>query len=192
MTGNWSYEAGKHARVSFSLTNGLVLHFTDVRNFGTLKVQTTVDFVARRAALGPDVLKSPVAAVSGRIYDFRYAFQQDGRSVTLVEALMDQRILAGVGNYLKSEILFAAKLSPHRQLSSLTDDEIAALATEIVRIPQESYRLGGTTLRNYHAPDGEPGRFSEILKVYGKNGHGIKKETTADKRTTFWVPSVQV
>ena len=109
---------------------------------------------------------------------------------------MDQSIIAGVGNYLKAEILYASKISPHRICESLTDKDIFRICANTNRIMRISYESGGATILTYKDEDGKPGTFSRRFMVYNQAsdplGNQVVRETTKDKRTTHWVPSIQI
>jgi formamidopyrimidine-DNA glycosylase len=109
--------------------------------------------------------------------------------------LMNQKIISGIGNYLKSEILYAARINPHRSVASLNEEDIDKLFKEGKRIIKASYRMGGTSKKDYVHVDGSKGTFQDFLKVYGKKedefGNKIVAEKTKDGRTTYWVPVLQ-
>ena len=108
---------------------------------------------------------------------------------------MNQKLFSGIGNYLKSEILYACKLSPHRLASSLTETDIKNIYTNSKKIAKESYNQGGASVRDFSNIYDEKGMYTNILKVYFQkedpNGNKVVKETTKDKRTTHWVPEIQ-
>ena len=114
---------------------------------------------------------------------------------TLPEVLMNQSIIAGVGNYIKAECLYLSKLSPHRIISSITDEELVSLKTNIHAVMKESFASGGATIRTYKGFNGESGEYGERFIVYNQKqdplGNPVIKEKTRDGRTTHWVPEVQ-
>jgi DNA-formamidopyrimidine glycosylase len=180
----------EHLRVRFTFADGYVVYFRDMRNFGTLKFCPTPSELARKLkTLGPDVLSEEVSdqLFKDRIKKFA--------KKTLPEVLMDQKVISGVGNYIKAEALYLAKLSPHRLINSLTDDEIFTLNKAIKCIIRESYRTGGSTFRTYADFNGQVGNFSSRFMVYGQDkdplGNDVTTEETRDGRTTHWVPKVQ-
>lgn len=198
MTGEWSLEQTKHSSVLMNIrlkkeigwTEHFDIFFNDIRHFGTLKfVKGQKEMAAKLRSIGPDMLLNPPS-----VKDFSRIIKARGER-TLAESLMDQRVISGVGNYVKAEALYRCKLSPWRQSNILSDKETSALHKAIVQVLKESYDHGGTTLRNYRDTEGKEGSFSDLLVVYGKEkdpaGRLVSKETTADKRTTWWVPEVQ-
>lgn len=190
MSGSWSRELDKHSRLSFTLDNGSKLYFNDMRNFGTIKFND--NFLAlwnKLDTLGPDIL----------VYDmpdqeFRDRFRKYPNK-TLAQALMDQKIVSGVGNYIKCEGLYLAKLSPHRTCSSLSDAELNTLNHVVKAIIRDSYKSGGSTFKTYKDLNGEVGNYGERFMIYRKKkdpaGREVIRETTKDKRTTHWVPEIQ-
>ena len=114
---------------------------------------------------------------------------------TIVEALMDQSVVSGVGNYVKAEALYLAKISPHRTVSSLTNAELCDLNAAVRSVLVNSFESGGATLQSYQDFYGEVGDATQRFAVYGRKadpeGREIIKEQTKDGRTTHWVPAVQ-
>ena len=114
----------------------------------------------------------------------------------ICQYLLEQTRFAGVGNYLKSEILYRARIHPARCLSQLTDEEVEDLRILTLRTVEESYLYGGLTISSFYTPDGKPGKFRKI--VYdgeGKkdpHGYTIIRETFADNRSSFWVKELQI
>ncbi len=189
MTGTWTSERKTHSRVVFSFESGRKLYYTDVRNFGTLKIVLGTDVLSKKLkSLGPDLLNEEVDYKT-----FKESFLRKKRTIT--ENMMDQSLISGVGNYLKSEILYASKISPYRQISSLTDQELEKIYKNTKNIIKFSYSTGGATIKDYYSPDGTKGSFSKRFAVYNQSsdplGNKVIKETTADKRTTHWVPVIQ-
>ena len=189
MSGAWMRKQRKHSRVRFTIENEDV-YFDDVRNFGTLKFETSMSALAKKLSkLGHDPLKRDLD------YEFLVRAFDKKKSKTIAEVLMDQRVIAGVGNYLKAEILYASKVSPHRQCDSLTEKEIRRICNSTNKIMRVSYESGGATILTYRDENGDPGSFSRRFMVYNQKqdpiGNPVIRETTKDKRTTHWVPEVQ-
>jgi formamidopyrimidine-DNA glycosylase len=114
---------------------------------------------------------------------------------TIAQVLMNQSVISGIGNYLKAEILYAARVSPHRECDSLTDKELGRICKYTNQIMNTSYNSGGATILTYKDENGNPGTFSRRFMVYNQKkdplGNDVIRETTKDKRTTHWVPEVQ-
>ncbi len=168
------------------------LYFNDQRHFGTLKFVSDPTGEATKkklATLGPDMLNDPPTAGGFS----RALLKKVGR--TLAEALMDQSVISGVGNYVKAEALYESRLSPHRTVASLDDDELVRLRDSIVYVMRCSYDSGGATIATYRQPDGSAGQAQGRFAVYGHSvdpmGNPVTAETTPDGRTTWWSPAVQ-
>lgn len=191
MTGGWRAKRDPYSRLKLQFDNGEVL-FSDVRNFGTLHIVKTKEELKKKLnTLGHDILDSPMESS-----DFRnLLLSKRFKDKTLPEFLMSQNGLCGVGNYIKSESLYMSKLSPHRLCSSLSDSESSTLLDSIRNIITTSYKSGGSTIQAYADFHGQSGTYSSRFAVYQRKvdpiGNEINRITTADGRTTHWVPAVQ-
>ena len=188
MTGSWRTTQSDHSRVEVVAEDGSVF-FTDMRNFGTLSfVKGVVPLMQKIGKLGPDMLVKDLT-------DDEFGKRIGKSEKTIAEVVMDQSVIAGVGNYLKAECLYFAKISPHRSCNSLTDVEITALNTAIRSTIRMSYRMGGTTIKNYTNINGVVGQYSSRFAVYSQKkdplGNPVIKEKTQDGRMTHWVPNIQ-
>ena len=120
-----------------------------------------------------------------------------GKKTDLKAFLMDQRIVVGVGNIYVSEALFAAGIRPGRPAGSISLARYEHLANEITRILAYAITRGGTTLRDFLNPDGEPGYFEQELFVYGRAGRQCKicaraiRGVVIGQRSTFYCPNCQ-
>lgn len=189
LTGEWSNQRKKHSRVRISL-DGKDIYYNDTRNFGTLKiVKGRKPLVQKLQSLGPDLLAEECSNEKF-IEQLRLK-----NSKTIVEALMDQSVVAGVGNYIKADALWLARISPHREVSTLSDESLSNLNKCIRKIMTTSFEMGGATIYTYKNFDGTTGEYGSRFLVYNRkvdpDGNLIIKETTKDKRTTHWSPDVQ-
>lgn len=190
MTGSWSLKETKHSRVVFVLSDGSRVYFNDQRNFGTLKmVPGRQELIKKLQSLGPDMLSEQVS-------DARFSESLMKRpDWSLAEALMDQSLISGVGNYVKAESLYRAQLSPHRQIQTLSPTDLSRLRHAVQTVLQEAYLRGGASIQTYRDFDGNEGEYSQRFFVYNQdqdpNGNKVVREKTADGRTTHWVPAVQ-
>jgi formamidopyrimidine-DNA glycosylase len=100
-----------------------------------------------------------------------------------------------VGNYLKSESLYFAGISPLRHVASIGDDDLARLNKTIKSVIRASYKTGGATIYTFQGFDGEKGEYTRRFAVYNQEkdpaGLEVTREVTDDGRTTFWVKGVQ-
>jgi formamidopyrimidine-DNA glycosylase len=191
MTGNFRAVEHKYARLKFEFRDHAPLYFIDKRNFGTVRLLHTSKIQHKLAQLGPDPLQKPIACD-----DHWYAIRHKWRDLTLAEFLMNQSVIAGIGNYLKCEILWEAGLSPHRFAGELSPMGMSRLLDAINRVPQVSFRNNGASIIDYATPDNLLGTFSRYFNVYGKkrdvNGDPVIKEKTKDGRSTYWSPMRQL
>lgn len=153
--------ADSHVRAIFPLADGAHLVFTDARKFGRIWLVT--DPMTVVGGLGPE----PLA------WDFtpdRLAAQLRHRRTAMKAVLLDQTVIAGVGNIYADEALFLAGIHPLRPAASLNADEIGRLHAAIRQVLNESLGRRGTTLRDYRPPYGASGAYQEQLRVYRKAG----------------------
>lgn len=169
MTGRLNYypdhqEPEKHTHVVFRLEHGEV-HFSDVRKFGRIQaIPTPLCFSGSTLGkLGPEPLEE----------EFTPAVLKDRfgkKKVCLKAALLDQHVLAGMGNIYVDESLFLAGLSPDRRVDTLSEEDISKLHQAIQKVLQAGIDAQGTSFRDYRDANGEKGSFEEALQVYGRGG----------------------
>ena len=190
MTGAWQDHKTKHTRVILRLNNGSCVYFNDIRNFGTLKYNLNFNVINDKIfKMGLDFLNS-----TWQIKDLeRYMNRKPNK--TIAQFLMDQSMCAGIGNYLKAEILYACRISPHRLVKNINKDERQNLLREATKIIRMSYHYGGATISTYRDGNGKEGLYNRRFAVYNQKtdpfGNKVIKEKTLDNRTTHWVPEHQ-
>ena len=174
-----------HDHVDVALDDGRVLRFNDPRRFGCLLWQAPDQVHELLRGLGPEPLSDD--------FDGDYLFERSrGRSAPVKAFLMDQRIVVGVGNIYVAEALYAAGVSPLRAAGRVSRERYIALAAEIRRILEHAIRRGGTTLRDFLAPDGAPGYFEQELSAYGRGGEPCPRcgrplrQAAIAQRATVW------
>jgi formamidopyrimidine-DNA glycosylase len=153
-----------HTRIEYTFTDQTKLYFNDQRIFGWMRQINHDNLELALAKYGPDII-SPQVTVD-------YLAQQFQRkNIPIKQALMDNAIVAGVGNIYASEALFATKISPFRPAKSLTKSELENLITHAQRIVLRAIDLGGTTFDGkYVNINGLAGGYQNELQVYGKTG----------------------
>jgi formamidopyrimidine-DNA glycosylase len=201
--GDYTYEHGedtKHDHVVFTMSGGAVVTYNDARRFGYMTLieadrLTEHDFFA---GLGVEPLGNELTG------DF-LAAKARGRRLDLKAFLMDQRIVAGLGNIYVCEALFRARLDPFKGASRLATKtgkptaHAGRLAAEIKAVLRDAIRAGGSTLRDYKQADGSLGSFQKEFGVYGREGEpcsrpgcrGIVRRKTQGGRSTFYCPTCQ-
>ena len=191
MTGSWNKNKKKHCRVKFTFSDGSEVFYNDPRNFGTIKfVHGKHLMIEKLKSFGPDMLSE---TVTDNLFAERLRKKSNW---SLAKVLMDQSIISGVGNYVKADALWLARLSPHRLVSSLSDPEVSNLNRSIQQVLKESYETGGATIKTYAGFDDEIGEYGRKFLVYSQDydldGNKVVKEETTDGRTTWWVPDIQI
>lgn len=181
---------GLHDHVDVALDSGKVLRFNDPRRFGCLLWQPSGTVHALLAGLGPEPLTE---AFDG---DHLWRLSR-GRSAPVKNFLMDQAVVVGVGNIYAAEALFRAGIDPRRSAGRVSRARYAMLAEAVQQILAHAITRGGTTLRDFLAPDGAPGYFEQELLVYGRAGQRCTacrmplRSGVLGQRATVWCPRCQ-
>lgn len=196
MSGRWRVdpvELDKHDHLIVETGEGRVVALNDPRRFGSLDLMATQEVSAwdAFADLGPEPLGD---AVSGRWLKERLA----GRSAAVKLLLLDQRIVAGLGNIYVCEALFRAGIDPRKAGGKVSRAKLDLLAQTIPAVLAEAIAAGGSTLRDFAAPDGELGYFSKQFDAYDREGEpcrggcgGTVKRIVQGGRSTFFCPQCQ-
>lgn len=179
-----------HDHYDLVLDSGKALRFNDPRRFGSLLWQRAGETHRLLRDLGPEPLSAE--------FDGEWLWARSrGRSAPVKSFLMDQANVVGVGNIYASEALFAAGIHPKRAAGSVSRARYKKLAEEIRRVLLHAITRGGTTLRDFLAPDGAPGYFEQELFVYGRGGEPCKvcgtkiRSAVIGQRMTYWCPKCQ-
>jgi formamidopyrimidine-DNA glycosylase len=182
----------KHDHVVLHTGAGVRITFNDARRFGAMDLMATQAEAAHPllAGLGPEPLGNSFseAYLAGRLA---------GKRTPVKAALLDQRIVAGLGNIYVSEALFRARISPRRLAGNLGPARIARLVPVIREVLGEAIAAGGSSLRDYRHTDGELGYFQHRFRVYDREGQPCPVCGTAvsrivqSGRSTFFCPSCQ-
>lgn len=188
MEGKFLKEPTSHSNLHLNFENRIA-YFDDVRHFGSVEICIGfAELEVRLSDLGPDLLQDEISAEL-----WRKIFRRCSQNFQICRALMDQDKVSGIGNYLKAEILYRARIRPDRTLRSLSDDELERLRIIGHQTIREAYAYHGNTIASYWDMDGNKGLFQ--CQVYGKakdpEGNEVVKNTFTDGRTTHWVPALQ-
>jgi endonuclease-8 len=202
MEGHWQYIPGRHSGLVLSVGHSiystpilrvkeLSLYFDDARHFGAFTICTSeAELRASFAKIGPDLLADTITLDQYKVV----ARQKSLFNKEVAWFLMGQKYFSGVGNYLKAEILYASRLYPGRIMNTLTDEDLERLYTSTLNIIHDSYKNGGLTIATYSDANGTVGKYK--VKIYNQSmdpqGHPVIKQEFSDKRTTHWVPMLQV
>jgi formamidopyrimidine-DNA glycosylase len=172
---------------------GAEVRFVDPRTFGFVAAFTPAELAQTSiAALGPDALTDLPRAP--RIVD-----RLRGRKAAIKPLLLNQSIVSGIGNIYADEVLWRARVSPHRAGGSLTPGEVGAIRSAIRPVLEAGLRHGGTSLDDlaYLLPDGRAGNYMARLEAYGREdepcsrcGGAIRRDVIG-QRSSFWCPRCQ-
>ena len=164
MTGGFGFAPTSHERAVLELDDGSRLAYRDVRRFGTWLVLEDGDLDPYLAAKnGPEPLGS-------RFTSTWLDAQLARRRAPLKAVLLDQRVVAGLGNIYADEALWRARVSPLRPANALTPDEVGRVHRAIRSALRAGIARQGSTLRDYATPDGAAGSMQDEFRVYGRDG----------------------
>jgi formamidopyrimidine-DNA glycosylase len=178
-----------HTHVVASLDDGRTVRFHDPRRFGLMRVGRP-EALAELAALGPEPLDAAFSA------DFLHAIARRQRRA-VKSLLMDQTVVAGLGNIYVNEILFGAGIRPTRRTPRLTRADAERIVAETGRVLGEAIALRGSSISDYRDERGEPGAFQHSLRVYERAGEpcrrcdGVIRRRVIIGRSSFYCPSCQ-
>lgn len=210
--GNYVYDkapdgagSGKHDHVVFETDAPARIVFNDHRRFGLMTLLPTGTLDDDR--LFRDIGVEPLSAQFQTAY---LAKALSGKKTSIKSALLDQRLIAGLGNIYVCEALFRAGVSPKRLAGSIQAERLPALVRAIKQVLKEAIAAGGSTLRDHAQATGDPGNFQHRFLVYGREGkpckgpalsgeaaglkrlcHGTVKRIVQAGRSTFYCPACQ-
>ncbi len=184
----------KHDHVVLHMDNGARVTFNDPRRFGAMDLFPTEAADSHRllSGLGPEPL--------GNAFDEPYLVGAlKGRQTAIKAALLDQRIVAGLGNIYVCEALFRAGIDPRRKAGRIAAKRIAALVPIIRQVLDEAIAAGGSSLRDFRQADGELGYFQHSFDVYGREGEPCRTPgctamircVAQGGRSSFYCPKCQ-
>ena len=184
----------KHDHVVFHMEDGARITFNDPRRFGAMDLMATEGAEGHKllAGLGPEPL--------GNSFDEAYLVGAlKGRNTPIKTALLDQKIVAGLGNIYVCEALFRAGVSPIRKAGQISTQRIKRLVPAIRDVLTEAIAAGGSSLRDFRQADGELGYFQHNFDVYGREGApcrspdcpSVIRRVVQSGRSSFYCPSCQ-
>lgn len=184
----------KHDHVVLNMVGGARITFNDARRFGAMDLAPTPEVDSHRwlAGLGPEPLGN--------------AFSEDhlvtrlkGRKMPIKSALLDQKIVAGLGNIYVCETLYRAGIHPARQAGAISERRVRSMVPIIRQVLEEAIAAGGSSLRDFRQADGELGYFQHNFDVYGREGMTCKtqecqaevRRIVQSGRSSFYCPTCQ-
>lgn len=187
-----------HIFVKLKLADDSLLVYTDYRRFGSVRVVTQEEFELRGSLshlktiqeMGSEPFDpSALESFKTSIRHPRYM------NKPVKDVLLDQRVIAGVGNIYASECLFQPRIDPHTHVVALTDEDLENIFHELVRILKLSISLGGSSIKDYVNSEGVSGTFQDHLQVYGqgncKTCKTLIRLTYIKNRATYCCPTCQ-
>ena len=183
----------RFVRLAFHLSDGGRLVYADCRALGRLELCGSEDLACSRslARFGPDAVSE--AGLSALLQKARR------RRTPIKCLLLNQAVLAGIGNIYASEILHVARIAPDRPADRLSPRELTRVKRAVRRVLSAAIEARGTTFSDFRTGTGEPGRYASQLRVYGREGEpckrrgcrGIVVRTVQQQRSTFHCPVCQ-
>jgi formamidopyrimidine-DNA glycosylase len=161
----------KHDHVILDMSNGARITFNDPRRFGAMDLLDTATAEAHKLLrdIGPEPL--------GNEFNEDYLMAQlKGRKTPIKSALLDQKIVAGLGNIYVCEALFRGGISPKRHVNKIAASRVAALVPIVREVLAEAIEAGGSSLKDFRQADGELGYFQHSFDVYGRENEPCKTE----------------
>jgi DNA-formamidopyrimidine glycosylase len=196
MSGQWTPVHDKHTAFILQYNDSGIkitrdwqtLYFVDPRHFGTIKFISDPKVHQKKlASLGPDVLSD--TPMTPELFAERLLGKPNR---VISEALMDQSTLSGVGNYMRAEALWLAKVNPWKPVVELTSQQLLDLYESTLSVARNSYESGGATIHTYKGVAGEEGTYSSRFVVYGRqhdaDGNEVLREQDSNGRTVHWSP----
>lgn len=184
----------KHDHVVLDIEGGARVTYNDARRFGSMHLWPTPELETHRllSGLGPEPLGNGFSAAS-------LAPRLAGRATSIKAVLLDQKVVAGLGNIYVCEALWRARISPLRLAGSLSARETNDLVAAVRAVLDDAIAAGGSSLRDYRQADGELGYFQHAFSVYGRDGApcaragcgGAVARTVQAGRSSFHCPRCQ-
>lgn len=200
INGSTTKPAPKHEHIVFHLGDGTRVRYSDARRFGYMDLipNKTLDSHALFKGLG-------IEPLSEALTPEWFARRLKGKATSIKAALVDQKLIAGLGNIYACEALYRAGISPLRLAGSLATKsgkptkKIEALVAAVKAVLEGAIKAGGSSLRDYKRADGRLGRFQHRFKVYGREGKpcarkgcgGTVRRIVQVGRSTFYCPTCQ-
>ncbi len=201
--GAFVHQAGTnaaHDHIVFHMSNGATVRYNDVRRFGIM------DLIEPGGLMQHKLFRNlGIEPLGGELTPSFLAAAASGRRTSVKSLLLDQRIVAGLGNIYACEALYRAELSPRRLAATLTTKaggpgkRAKRLVNAMISVLEEAIEAGGSTLRDYHQADGSLGYFQHAFAVYGRSGLGCARagctgtveRITQSGRSTFFCTTCQ-
>lgn len=197
MTGKWLYQAQKYTSLCFEcyeikpkfLLHKKNLYYDDMRRFGLLDIYLNITDLNNflKEKVGPNFLDDNITP---EIY--KKALQKSNQQISVF--MLDQTKFAGIGNYLRAEILYLAQVNPFKTCKTITDQEIERILFYTKEVIDKTYKAGGLTFSDYKDPYDRSGNYDTLVyqKKVCPKGYAVKTDKTSDNRVIHWVSEIQI
>lgn len=179
----------RHEHVIFYLSNGKTLRYHDTRKFGIMVLKTEEELFTT-----PPI--SMVASEPFNIKPIELYSKLSNKKIAIKTALLDQSIMAGLGNIYVDEVLFSTRINPHREANLVTLEECELIIKNSIEILNKAIKYGGTTIRSYTSSLNVKGSYQDYLLVHTKTKCSIcSTDIVKDKtngRGTYYCPKCQI
>ena len=193
LTTPYNNQIEKHDHIILYLSNNTLVRYNDPRRFGLFYVTPTATF---------EKIFFQNTGIDALSNEFNSSYLQKKLhkiSNNIKNTLLNQKIVAGIGNIYASEALFYSKINPTTVANTLNSQQLDILITNIKKVLEKSIKLGGSTLKDYKTPQGESGNFQNHFAVYGrekqacytKGCHNLIVKITQNGRSTYYCPHCQ-
>lgn len=186
MTGRYTFDQSQYARICFEFQD-FNLYFDDKRKMGFIDVVDTLDL-----DVGPDLLEHALNEwISAE--EWNNIFRKKLLKRKIVDILLDQKIVAGIGFYLVTDILYYSGIHPFRIGNTITDEELELLRVKSHEVIALSYSYGGLTIEDFISPDKERGEYPTAIYMRSKDdlGYDVLRAEYTGKRKIWYVAEVQ-
>jgi formamidopyrimidine-DNA glycosylase len=158
------------------------LFYTDSRHFGEFKICLDEDeFIDVMKKVGKDLLKDEITEE----YFISVCRMKKHLNKPICEVLMNQEYVAGIGNYVRAEVLYDSQINPWRTVDDLSDEELSRILQSALKICKAAYDKGGASLKTYKDFDGQKGSY--VVQVYGKkDDKNVSSKYDKQKRMVWW------
>lgn len=187
--GPLSEKINTYIHLLFTLDNGQMLALSDLRKFAKVGLLNQGELKKELSSLGPEPLKK-----SFTFEKFKEAMPKRGK---IKQVLMDQKVIAGIGNFYSDEILWEAKIDPFRDVSKLKEKNLREIFKAMKKILSLAIKLGGESISDFRKPSGEKGYYDRERKVYRREGEkcfrcsGVIKRIKIGGRNAHFCPKCQ-
>ncbi|WOO88542.1 DNA-formamidopyrimidine glycosylase [Mollicutes bacterium LVI A0078] len=159
------HEFEKHDHIGFEFTDGSLLVYNDTRKFGTMHIMKTEDMFSH-----PALSKLGVEPLNDNLTAKYLQTKAKGKTKTIKEFLLDQKVICGLGNIYVDEVLFMSKIHPKTSVANIKPREFKAIVENTNLVIAKAIDEGGTTVKSFMASNEAHGLFQHSLNVYGKKG----------------------